>query len=119
MAEQFLQEQINSLQVTLAAQELLTRQAMDAMGDNQRIIKALHQRFDKQDKMFAEQSRRFDDIERELKDLDEKVLSREERKAELEEIVNAKVGSWVLKFIGTVVVGAAAGVTAWFQGLFS
>ena len=101
---QFLQEQINKLQISLASQEVLTNQAIDKMGKNQELLAALH--------------RRLDHIDTELKVLDKKTVTREERKAELEEIVNTKVGSWALKWMGGVFTAISIAVTAWFTDIF-
>lgn len=107
---QFLQEQINNLQISLAAQEVLTKEAISKMGKNQDLLEALHSRLDKMND-------RFDSMESEIRDIDIKVLTKEERKEELEEIVQAKVGSWILKVVGGALTAGAVALFAWFQKL--
>ena len=110
------QQQITDLSVDTASLRILVEQSLEKYGDGQRMVKALHQRFDKIEDTL---DKRIDKLESELKDIDSKVLTREERKQELEDIVNAKVGSWVIKALGTLMAAMVAGVVAWFNGLFS
>ena len=44
--EQYLQTQMNDVQTSLAAHNILTKNALDAAGDNKRALKAAHQRLD-------------------------------------------------------------------------
>lgn len=106
------QQQINQLNASVGALQILVENSLEKFGDNQRMIKALHQRFDNLDE-------RMDKMESELKDIDFKVLTKEERKSELEEIIQAKVGSWVLKALGGLIALKVTALIAWFNGAFS
>ena len=106
------QQQINQLNTSVGALQILVENSLEKFGDNQRMIKALHQRFDSLDD-------RMDNLESDLKDIDSKVLTREERKSELDEIMQAKVGSWVLKALSGLIALKLAALIAWFNGAFS
>ena len=43
---QFLQTQLNDLQIAIAAQNVLTQNAIDSAGENKRALKTAHQRLD-------------------------------------------------------------------------
>lgn len=43
---QFLQTQLNELQITLSAQNILTQQAIESAGENKRALKTAHERLD-------------------------------------------------------------------------
>ena len=43
---QFLQTQLNELQITISAQNILTQQAIESAGANKRALKTAHERLD-------------------------------------------------------------------------
>ena len=117
------QIQITDLSASVGSLKQLTESAMDKMGDNQRMIKALHQRLDRDKERHAED---LEDLKSTLKEvivelrvIDAKILTKEEREQELEDILGLKVGRLGIKFIGGLIVAKAPALVAWYNGLFS
>ena len=117
------QIQITDLSASVGSLKQLTESAMDKMGDNQRMIKALQQRLDRDKERHAED---LEDLKSTLKEvivelrvIDAKILTKEEREQELEDILGLKVGRLGIKFIGGLIVAKATALVAWYNGLFS
>ena len=104
MDEKFLQEQLNTLQVSLAAQDIMTRNAMEAAGDNKKTLSTLHVRVDAVDKAVTDLGHALDN---------------KPTKADMEEVVsdviNKGASALLWKAVVTLVGVAATGMAGWFM----
>jgi len=118
---QYLQTQLTDLAVDVASQKSLTHQAIDNMGENKAMLKAVHSRMDeflKEVKIEIQEIRKeVSEVREEASAIREHCIDREELKEELETLVNAKVGSWVINSLWALIASGSALFIAWWNDL--